>query len=341
MAGPYYIKSVIPDRQVVLARNPNYGGRRHARLDAIDIRIGRPPATAIARVTSGADDYLASTAAITAAQSEQLQQRFGASRGPAAQRFFVNKAPFIGYFVLNTARSLFARTRLRRAVGFAINRKALAAQQGVFGPGIPADQDIAPGTPGFHDEPIYPLDGPDIARARRLAGQGPRRRANLLICNDKPCPQWAAIVKQNLSKIGIDVTWQELPFNALFKREADPKASWDLAFFGWTPDFPDPSGFLNTLLRGHRPPLPGNDDFSHFDDPVYNRRLDAAALLSGPARYAAYARLDRDLTGKAAPIIPFFLGENQDFFSARMGCQVYRPASVSGMDLAALCIKAK
>jgi DNA-binding SARP family transcriptional activator/ABC-type oligopeptide transport system substrate-binding subunit/DNA-binding beta-propeller fold protein YncE len=341
MAGPYYIKSVIPDRQVVLARNPNYRGRRHARLDAIDIRIGRPPATAIARVTSGADDYYASTAAITAVQREQLQQRFGASRGPAAQRFFVNKSPFIGYFLLNTTRPLFARARLRRAIGFAINRKALTAQQGIFGPGIPTDQDIAPGTPGFRDEPIYPLNGPNIAHARRLGGQGRHRRANLLICNVTPCPQWAAIVKQNLSKIGIDVTAHELPFSAMFKREANPEASWDLAFFGWTPDLPDPSSFLNTLLRGHRPPLPGNYDFSHFNDPVYNRRLDAAALLSGPERYATYAKLDRDLTGKAAPIVPFFLGESQDFFSARMGCQIYRPASVSGIDLAALCIKPK
>ena len=78
-------------------------------------------------------------------------------------------------------------------------------------------------------------------------------------------------------------------------------------------------------------------NYSHFDDPVYNRRLDAAARLSGPARYDAYARLDADLAGKAAPLIAFGVVLNRDLFSARIGCQIYQP--VYGMDLAALCIK--
>jgi hypothetical protein len=67
------------------------------------------------------------------------------------------------------------------------------------------------------------------------------------------------------------------------------------------------------------------------------RRLDAAARLSGPARYAAYATLDADLAGKAAPMIAFGVQLTQDFFSARIGCQVFQPTY--GIDLAALCIK--
>jgi YVTN family beta-propeller protein len=341
MAGPYYIRSVIRDRQVVLARNPNYHGPRPSRLDAIDIRIGTPSATSIRRVTTGADDYYSSNAAlgsaISVAQSAELQRRYGASRGAAAQRFFVNSTFGVGYFLLNTTRPLFAHARLRRAVGFAIDRKALVAQPGHSGPTLPADQDIGPGTPGFRDQSIYPLSGPNVTRARLLAGHGRRRHANLLLCDTAPCPGWAAILKQNLSKIGIDVTAHLVPFPEMFTREADPHAPWDLAFFAWGPDYPDPSSVLNTLLRGHNPPLAGTYDYSHFNDPTYNRRLDAANMLSGAARYAAYAKLDRDLTGKAAPIVPFSVGEAEDFFSARMGCQIYQPAY--GIDLAALCIK--
>jgi hypothetical protein len=79
-------------------------------------------------------------------------------------------------------------------------------------------------------------------------------------------------------------------------------------------------------------------NYAHFDDPVYNRRLDAAAQLTGPARYAAYAKLDADLAGKAAPMAALGVWPNRDLFSARIGCQQYQPA-LYGIDLAALCIK--
>lgn len=76
---------------------------------------------------------------------------------------------------------------------------------------------------------------------------------------------------------------------------------------------------------------------SDFDDPVYNRRLEAAAKLNGAARYTAYARLDADLTKNADPLIAWGNPTSQDLFSARLGCQIYGPISV---DLAALCIRA-
>jgi hypothetical protein len=82
----------------------------------------------------------------------------------------------------------------------------------------------------------------------------------------------------------------------------------------------------------------GWDSYSFFDDPVYNRRLDAAARLSGPARYAAYADLDRDLAGRESPIIAFAIPVQGAFFSARIGCQVVQ--SWGGwIDLATLCLK--
>ena len=37
-AGPYYIKSRTPNRQIVLAKNPNYGGDRKAEPRRHDLR---------------------------------------------------------------------------------------------------------------------------------------------------------------------------------------------------------------------------------------------------------------------------------------------------------------
>jgi ABC-type oligopeptide transport system substrate-binding subunit len=321
----------------VLARNPNYRGDRPARPQAIDITIGAPTATSIDRVIAGDGDYHPfALTEVSPTETARLRARYGAARGPAHQRFFENPAPAVDFFALNTARPLFANARLRRAVNFAIDRKALAALQGVDGPLRPTDQYLPPGVPGFRDARIYPLGGPRLARAKRLAGPG-RRHATLITCNVAACMQWARIVRANLAKIRIDVDIEELSFAQMFKRERHADANWDIGFLGWIADYLDPSQFLNPLLRTATRPSEEVSTYPHFDDPVYNRRLDAAARLSGTARYDAYARLDADLAGKAAPMIAFGTPLNRDLFSARIGCQIYQP--IYGMDLAALCIK--
>jgi len=78
--------------------------------------------------------------------------------------------------------------------------------------------------------------------------------------------------------------------------------------------------------------------FPPFDDPVYKRKLAAAARLSGPPRYLAYGRLDADLARNAAPWVAIGNSLSQDFFSARMGCQVFQPV-YGFMNLSALCIR--
>jgi ABC-type transport system substrate-binding protein len=258
-------------------------GHRPARLNTIDITIGAPPTTSIARVIAGTEDYYAAPArslnVMSPTQEARLQARYGAARGLAHQRFFENPSTIVWYLVFNTARGPFANARLRRAVSFAVDRKALVAEQGGLGPQRPTDQYLPPGVPGFRDVSIYPPGG-DAARARRLAGRRDHH-VTLITANLPPFTQRAQIVQANLAKIGIDVHIEPLSVTQLVHRELHADATWDLATIGWAPDFPDPSNVLNPLLRG---PSADNKDgnFAHFDDPAYNRRLDAAARLSGP-----------------------------------------------------------
>jgi len=339
MAGPYAIGSVIRGRQVVLVRNRYYHGPRPAHADAIDIRLGVPPNAAATRVLTGTADYDQPPPGSTGLPPRlisRLDARPGASRDPARQRLFVNESPGVQYIALNTARPLFADARLRRAVSFAIDRAALAAQSGPdFDPMRPTDQYLAPQIPGYRDVALYPPRG-DIAHARRLAGRR-HRHATLMTFDFAPYTTWAAIVRANLARIGIDVTIQALPIPEYTQRLGDPHARHDLAFFSWYVDFPDPHNVLNRLLRGSRLPADQTNNYAFFDEPAYNRRLDAAGRLSGPARNTAYARLDADLAGKASPLIAIGIPIQRDLFSARVGCQVYQP--VTGIDLAELCIK--
>ena len=337
MAGPYYVSSYSKGKEVVLSRNPNYRGHRPARLNTIDITFGERPSTSIARVIQGAQDYYVAPAfsldVMSPAEEARLRTRYGP--GAAQQRFFENPSTSVMYLAFNTARGPFANGRLRRAVNFAIDRNAIVAEQGGQGPSRPTDQYLPAGLPGFRDTGTYPPGG-DLPRALRLAGRR-HHRAILITPDFPPFPQRAQIVQSNLAKIGIDVHIEPLSVAQMFKHVSDPQAGWDLAAVGWTPDFPDPSNVLNPLLRGTPAHNKDSANFARFDDPAYNRRLDAAARLTGPARSTTYAKLDADLISKAAPMAALGVWLNRDLFSARIGCQIYQP--IYGIDLAALCLR--
>jgi YVTN family beta-propeller protein len=341
-AGPYYVASYTPGQGVLLVRNPNYHGSRPRRFARIELAVGIPAAQAVADVQAGAADYTslglrslspasgpASTIVTLAAQ---LSARFGSASRVAErgqQRYFVHPMLQLDYFDLNTHRSLFRNARMRQAVNYAIDRRALAQLGSGFQPlpERPTDHYLPPGMPGFTDAHIYPLT-PDPAKARQLA-KGKGRIAVLYTCDIEPCVQQAQIVKTDLAAIGLHVEIKTFPFAILFARVARPGEPFDLAYSGWLPDYLDPSAMLVSMLED-------SSFYPTFDDPIYQRRLRAAATLSGPERYLAYERLDIDLARNAAPLVAYGNLSFHDFFSSRTGCQTY---NLYGVDLAALCIR--
>ena len=335
-AGPYYVASHVPGRGLVLRRNPNYSGPRPSRLAEIRIRTGVSPERAVAAVEEGRADYAVlnppGEPAVSAATETRLLKRYGPGSEAARagrQRVFTQPSPNIYYFIFNSLHGPFADVRLRKAVNFAMDRRALALHTGLGERGRPTDQHIPPGLPGFEDAAIYPLGGPDLPTARRLAGTA-RRHAVLYTCDFPSCARHGQILRSNLSAIGIDLEVRQFSIPELFTRLQKPGEPFDIAYSNWFFDYADPSSYINAQF--------GADGFYRvFDDPRWQERMDAAARLSGPGRIRAYARLDRELAGQAAPTAPFATGTASYFLSARMGCQVLHP--IFGLDLASLCVR--
>ncbi len=329
MAGPYSIAAYSPGRQIVLQRNPNYAGGRAHRFDRLDLTYGLARQRTDAQIEAGAADYAID--GVDPADVAKLASRYGpgsAATTKGRQQFFVD--PLLGYdfLALNTHRPLFRDTRLRKAVNYAIDRRALAALGSAYPYALrPTDQYLPAGLFGFKDDHIYPFT-PDLTKARRLAG-GRRRTAVFYTCNHSPCDRMAQIIKNDLATIGIDIQVKTYPLDALFTRVGRKGEQFDLAWGEWVADYPDPDNFLNLLLQGQILPT--------FDDPAFKRKLAAAAQLSGPPRYLAYGKLDTDLARNGAPLAAYGNMLSYDFFSARMGCQVSNP--VYGIDLAALCLR--
>jgi ABC-type oligopeptide transport system substrate-binding subunit len=144
------------------------------------------------------------------------------------------------------------------------------------------------------------------------------------------CIEAARIVKANLAAIGI--TLHIKAPSGGFSRLTRPGEPWDIAYANYGADFPDPANFINNLFD---PASPIN--VGRFSNPALTRRMRHAATLSGDRRLRAYARLDEDLTRNDPPAAAWGNATSREFYSARVGCQIYQP--VWGTDLGTICLR--
>jgi ABC-type transport system substrate-binding protein len=297
--------------------------------EARRVLIGTPK-PAIQEVEASKVDYAID--GVPAGQSGRLERLYG-PRSPAAQRgqqrYFVNPELEVDQIDMNTSQPLFASARMRRAANYAIDRRALAAAGGVYyADATVAEMYLPPGVPGFRAEHIYPLV-PDQAKARRLAGHG-RHTAVLICLLQGGGPRAGQIIARNLAAIGIDVRATCLPGEEFWPRILETNAPWDLAVEG-SEGSSNPADYFAFLARRD------NSNVWHLHDAHVDALLAAAARQSGLARAFAYARVDRILVRDVAPWIAYANESEHDFFSARIGCQLYAP--IAGMDLGSLCIR--
>ena len=334
--GPYYIASYTPRQQLVLERNPNYHGNRPRRLERFVVAIGVDPARALEQVEDGTADYATQ---LPRHVGPRLESAYGPGSEAARaghQQYFVNDALGLRILHMNASRPLFSDVRLRRAVNYAIDRQALAAEGrraaevNPFNAGKPTDDYVPPSASGAADFRVYPLNGPDLRRAKRIAGH-PRATAVMYTPNVSPWREEAQIVRRNLRPLGIDVQIKEFAIGDFFTRVTRPGEPFDLAVSGWS-FASDPVEMLGMYRSGT-----GSTNISHFENSTFDRKLAAAARLSGARRYRAARRLAHELQRELVPAAPFAVTASRDFFSARIGCQTYQP--IWGIVLGALCLR--
>lgn len=228
--------------------------------------------------------------------------------------------------------------KLRRAVNYAIDRRALLAQSG-FAAGARSDQILPPGMPGFRNANIYPLNGPNLTMARRLARGNTRDGKLVLYTSNRGASVLRAQIYQlDLKQIGLDVDVKLFPRDVLIQKIGTPGEPFDAVDVdGWDPGYADPFDFINVLLYGGFIHEENNNNFSYFNNPTFNKRMEKAALLFGAARYRAYGQLDIDISRQQAPWAAVGGGTDRVFLSSHFGCFVFNP--VMGVDLAAACRK--
>ena len=324
MAGPYYIASATPGTSIVLEQNPYYGGSRPRHLTEIDVNLRSDEKTSSLQIAADNADYDAGTLGASLLRSYQARGKLGKAD------LSVHPDMDLHYLVFNARRPLFRSAQLRRAVNFALDRRRILAVSGLYG--RPTDQVLPPAMPGYKPFTLYPLNAPDLARARQLAGH--KQRAAILAVSGPLADDYIATeVADELARIGITVHIAH-PQSAI-----TPAGAWDIAINDWTADYADPYDFINLLLDGRIPNSPG--DLGGFDNRGFDTRMATAATLAGPARYTAYANLDAALMRSDAPIAPLADVYQPELTSSRVriDCEFFSPQRSGLLDLATTCLR--
>ena len=151
----------------MLKRNPYYRGTRPHHVDGFEVDFRLSPPEAVARVDRGDADWTYTTAGIYFLPDLGLVGKYGINRSAVLRQAGIHPADDLA----NSARPLFRdNPGLRKAVNFALNRRAIV--NGAGGPlaSVPSDQYLPPTMPGFRNADVYPLERADLGRARALAG---------------------------------------------------------------------------------------------------------------------------------------------------------------------------
>lgn len=326
-SGPYYVSKYDRGRRITLRRNRFYGGKP-AHVDGFEFDLQAATyGEVIERIERGEADWGFAPPPFMLDPARGLKRKYGINRG----RFFLKPGYTLVVFLLNSRGPLFRNNpRLRQAVNFAVDRPELLKG----GSARPTDQLLPPGIPGFRNERIYPLTGPNLRRARELAS-GHRRsgKAVLYVIDTSSEQERAQILVRNLREIGIDVDVKGFTRPAFGGQLVNPRAAFDIASWAWGPDYIDPNQYTNFLFVRSNP----GGGIGRLDSPRYSRLLERAARLSGDARYRAYGELDVRLSRDAAAAVPLGYGGVPTLISSRVapGCVVLKPFLV----LSAVCLK--
>jgi oligopeptide transport system substrate-binding protein len=332
--GPYYFADRVPNKSITLKRNPFYKGPRPHNVNEIDFKIGNTLDVIEQNVKNGTTDF--ASQGLPPNDYKSVADTYGVNKG----QFWVEPELGVFYLAMNHDRPLFKNNpALKKAVNFAIDRRALAAQAGYLS-AKRNDHILPPGINGSKPCNCYPLQvtGSSLSKAKSLAaGHTGDGKAILWTSNRGAAPLQAQIYQYNLKQIGLDVSVQLFSRAVQIQKEGTRGAEFDFTTEGWIADYADPFDFINVLLSGDSLHDANNNNVAYFNDPTFNKQMSAAAHLAGPARYTTYGNLDINMMKNNPPWAVRANINARLFVSKRTGCFTFN--AVFQFDYAAVCLK--
>jgi YVTN family beta-propeller protein len=335
--GPYLIAGFEPGRFVRMVRNPRFRAWSAAAKpdgfpDEISVRLASNQAAAVRAVERGDADYVFGE--VQHESPTVLATLFTRYAG----QVHTNSQFATRYLFLNTRIPPFDDVNVRRALNYAVDRRAAVALEGGPHTSQPTCQILPPNFPGY--EPYCPYtaqpgrgrgwSAPDLRKARRLiAGSHTRGMRVDVWAPDPELSKQARFAVQLLGELGYRARLRLLPSTRYWKYISDSRNHAQIGAIWWGSDFPAASDYLQQLFacRSFIPNDPHNVNWSEFCDREAERLIDRARRLQATDETAAsimWARAERRIVDQAAAL-PLDNPKQVDVVSRRVGNYQFSP----------------
>jgi ABC-type transport system substrate-binding protein/class 3 adenylate cyclase len=316
--GPYMYAAGGGQNHVVVVRNPHFhvwsADAQPAGLpDRIVWTFDVPAARLAPMVEQGQADWMADTLPPHWAAETAIHHRAQLHPVPALSTFA---------FVPNAHTRPFDDARARRALNYAIDRRAVVALMGGPAAAVPTCQVLPPDFPGY--APYCPYTAgpsangswtaPDMATAMRLVRESGTRGMRVTVATIRAATPLALgrYTVKLLDRLGYRASLVSYPQNGYY----GPAQQNQLFLFKWTDDYPAASAFLGPVLGCAAPVNLGG-----FCDPRVEAAIAQArrVQITDPATANdLWARVDRLAVDDAA-WVPMVTPSTTVFLSNRVG----------------------
>jgi ABC-type transport system substrate-binding protein len=348
------VPGYLPGKQIVLIRNPSWNRQtdllRPANVDRIEVTIGGSPSRLAREVERGGLDLVD----VDPPPDEVRRYR----RTPGLREgVFLNPSDSIHWIVLNVAAPPFDDVHVRKAANLAVDKGRLLGLPGTpladFAGHIILDSllnnlllDYDPyATPGHRGDvrkakaemarSKYDRNGDGLCDDRRcknviLVVEDPENRLGRVA--EGPFPEQAAVIAQNLKRIGITLDLKIGPSH--LARFFIPAERIPIAHgLAWGKDYPSATNFVLPLFYG--PSIAEKDNtaaslvgatakqleqwgYSVRAVPSVDAKIDECLALVGGAHFECWAEADQLLMERVVPVVPLFVGLTARTVSARV-----------------------
>jgi peptide/nickel transport system substrate-binding protein len=332
--GPYEIVNVEPGRGWTYKRNPQWAKSNAAEIpevssghvDKIDISVVRNQATQVNEIERDKTNWMQTI--VPADLYNKVKDRYEGTQ------FRVEYPVNVYFFWLNMSKTPFDDLKVRQAVNYAVDPKAL---ERIYSGTLAAAHQVLPkGMPGHEPFDLYPHD---MAKAKALIAKAnpSDREITVWTDNESPNDDAGAYYASVLEELGFDVRLKTINADVYFQLISNPSTSnLDTGWADWFADYPHPNDFIEPNFSGQSI---GSTNLSHMDVPKVTEKIESLGEEQlGSQQEDEYASLDREIMAQA-PWVPYGTNTVSTFVSSEVDLDEVVFNLLLGQDLTSFQLK--
>jgi peptide/nickel transport system substrate-binding protein len=334
--GPYMIQSYKPNKTAIVVRNPQFdastfdGNVPSGNPDKMTIDIIGDPGVALTRTLNGQDDY---------DFQQPPSDRLAELQNKYSGQIKVYTPANTYYYFMNNRVAPFDNVKVRQAVNYAINRNALVRIYG--GLATPTQNVLPPTYPQYKKLNLYPYN---LSKAKSLIKEAGATGASVTVWTSnntsRNAPQAGQYLQSVLKSIGLNAKLKQINAAVYWTTVGNQATKSQIGFADWYQDYPHPLDWFDVLLNGNRITQTHNNNYSNFDDPAVNAKIDELKKVSGLSSKinSEWASVDKMVMEKAG-WAPFVNVQGIDTFNNDIDLSCYVFHVNYQFDFATICKK--